>query len=183
MVLCGGDFESFEVVLAIAVYDDKKMAAIIKSGKKIHAVFGTHAYPDMTYDEVLNDLEKYTRSKSGLFSLIYFGEAYTLKTRLGIPMEDAEECYASFMKEFHETAEGRKRVIKMFQSMSQPNGIGTRVIWKEPAEKIETIFGYPRYFTLENQICKALFNLAHCFFVNASSVSEVRWKMPERGCM
>jgi hypothetical protein len=161
MQLCGGDFEAFEVVLTIAVYKDEKMAQIIKDGKKIHAVFGTHFYPDMSYEQILNDKEIYTRSKSGLFALIYFGEAYTLKSRLGINIDDAEEGYQSFMKQFPTTAEGRKKVIKMFQSMTQPNGIGTRVIWKEPANKIETIFGFPRFFTLENQICKALFTLAN----------------------
>lgn len=161
MVLCGGDFEAFEVTIAIAVYGDTKMAEVIKSGKKIHAIFGTHFYPDMSYKEVLNDSEKYTRSKSGLFALIYFGEAYTLKTRLGISMEAAEEGYQSFMNQFEQTAEGRKKVIDMFQSMRQPAGIGTRVIWKEPAEKIETLFGHSRYFTLENQICKALFDFAN----------------------
>lgn len=161
MVLCGGDFEAFEVTLAIAVYHDDKMAEIVKSKKKIHAVFGTHFYPDKDYEQILNDQELYTRSKSGLFALIYFGEAYTLKNRLGINIEDAEEGYASFMEQFPQTAEGRKRVIKMFQSMHQPNGVGTRVYWNDPAEKIETIFGYPRFFVLENQICKALFNLAN----------------------
>jgi hypothetical protein len=45
--------------------------------------------------------------------------------------------------------------------MKQPNGVGTRVYWDDPAEKIETLFGHPRYFTLENQICKALFHLAN----------------------
>jgi hypothetical protein len=160
MRLCGGDFEAFEVTLAIAVYDDDEMAEIIKSGQKIHAVFGTHFYPDMSYEDIMADGEIYTRSKSGLFALIYFGEAYTLKNRLGIGMEEAEEGFQSFLKQFKKTAEGRKRVIRMFQSMRQPNGVGTRVEWHDPANKIETIFGFPRFFTLENQICKALFNLA-----------------------
>jgi len=160
MILCGGDFESFEVTLAITVYGDEKMAEVIRSGRKIHAIFGTHAYPYMTYEEVLNNKEKYRRSKSALFALIYFGEAFTLKTRLGITIEDAEECYDSFMKDYEATAKGRQKVVKMFQSMRQPKGIDTKVYWNDPANKIETIFGFPRFFTLENQICKALFNLA-----------------------
>jgi DNA polymerase I-like protein with 3'-5' exonuclease and polymerase domains len=44
--------------------------------------------------------------------------------------------------------------------MNQPKGLGTRVEWNDPADYAESIFGFRRYFTLENQICKALFDLA-----------------------
>ena len=44
--------------------------------------------------------------------------------------------------------------------MRQPAGIGSAVVWAEPAEYIETFLGFRRYFTLENTICQALFNLA-----------------------
>jgi DNA polymerase I-like protein with 3'-5' exonuclease and polymerase domains len=44
--------------------------------------------------------------------------------------------------------------------MRQPGGIGTKVEWHEPADYVESLFGFRRYFTLENQICKALFTLA-----------------------
>ena len=44
--------------------------------------------------------------------------------------------------------------------MKQPGGIGSAVIWADPADHIETFLGFRRYFTLENRICKALFDLA-----------------------
>jgi len=44
--------------------------------------------------------------------------------------------------------------------MRQPGGIGTKVEWHEPAEYIESLFGFRRYFTLENTVCKTLFKLA-----------------------
>jgi len=44
--------------------------------------------------------------------------------------------------------------------MRQPGGLGTEVIWKEPKEYVESMFGFKRYFTLENKICKVLFDLA-----------------------
>lgn len=160
MILCGGDFEAFEVTLAIAVYCDKKLEEDVKSGKKIHALFGEHVYPDMTYEQILEDKEKYTRSKSAVFAMIYGGEAYTLKNRLGVSMEAAEEAYQSFLKEYPDVGKGRKKIFDMFCSMRQPNGVGTKIFWKEPRNYIETLFGFRRYFTLENQICKALFNLA-----------------------
>jgi len=160
MKLCGGDFEAFEVVLAIAAYGDKKLEAAVKSGKKIHALFGLHVYPDMTYDEIMADIEIYTRCKSAVFAMIYGGEAYTLMTRLGVGEEEAEKAYQSFLKEYPQTAAGRKKAQDMFCSMSQLGGLGTKVEWSEPSEYIETMFGFRRYFTLENKICKALFDLA-----------------------
>ena len=160
LVICGGDFDSFEVVLAIAHYGDKKLEAEVLSGKKIHALFGMHVYPNMTYEQILADKEKYTRSKSAVFAMIYGGEAFTLKTRLGVPLETAEKAYQLFIKEYPDVGKGRRRVFDMFCSMRQPKGIGTAVEWHEPSDYIETMFGFRRYFTLENQICKALFNLA-----------------------
>jgi DNA polymerase I-like protein with 3'-5' exonuclease and polymerase domains len=35
-----------------------------------------------------------------------------------------------------------------------------RITWSEPAEYIESLFGFRRYFTLENQLAKELFELA-----------------------
>ncbi|MEA1999821.1 MAG: DNA polymerase [Euryarchaeota archaeon] len=160
MFLCGGDFDAFEVVLAIAYYGDEKLAADVQSGKKIHALFGTKVYPNMSYEDILADKEKYTRSKSGVFALIYFGNEHTLKTRLGVPIEDAEKAYQAFVHDYPGIGQGRKLIIDMFQSMRQPGGIGTKVEWNEPNEYIESMFGFRRWFTLENQICKTLFNLA-----------------------
>ena len=159
-ILCGGDFDAFEVVLAIAYYGDKKLEEEVKSGKKIHALFGTKVYPTMTYDEILADKEKYTRSKSGVFALIYFGNAFTLKTRLGVPIEIAEKAYQSFITAYPGIGKGREKIINMFQSMKQVGGIGTAIKWNEPKEYIESMFGFRRYFTLETQICRTLFKLA-----------------------
>jgi intein/homing endonuclease len=46
-------------------------------------------------------------------------------------------------------------------SMRQPRGIGTAVEWHEPRDYVESLLGFRRYFTLENQICKALYDLAN----------------------
>lgn len=160
MVLCGGDFDAFEVVLAIAYYGDRRLEEEVKSGKKIHALFGTKVYPDMTYEEILADKEKYTRSKSGVFALIYFGNAFTLKKRLGVPIEIAEKAYQDFIFTYPGIGKGREKIINMFQSMKQVGGIGTAIEWSEPVEYIESMFGFRRYFTLETQICRTLFKLA-----------------------
>ena len=44
--------------------------------------------------------------------------------------------------------------------MTQPGGIGTKVVWKDPADYAETMLGFRRYFTLENRIARAIFDLA-----------------------
>ena len=54
----------------------------------------------------------------------------------------------------------RKRVADNFCSMRQPGGIGSAVVWVDPADYCETFLGFRRYFTLENLIAKALFDLA-----------------------
>lgn len=160
-VLCGGDFDAFEVVLAIAYYGDEKLAEEVQSGKKIHALFGTKVFPDLTYEQLLEDKEKYTRSKSGFFALIYFGNEHTLKTRLGVPIEVAQKAYQDFIEAYPGIGKGRQKIVEKFQSMCQPNGIGTRVEWHTPDDYIESMFGFRRYFTLENKICEALFKLAN----------------------
>jgi hypothetical protein len=45
--------------------------------------------------------------------------------------------------------------------MRQPGGIGKQVVWHEPKDYIETFLGFRRYFTLENTICRVLFDLAN----------------------
>jgi DNA polymerase I-like protein with 3'-5' exonuclease and polymerase domains len=185
-VLCGGDFVSFEVVLADAVYADpdlrKDLTTELPCGycgatgkldggecpvcegagkyvKKIHALFGQHVYPNMTYEEIVADKEKYTRSKSAVFAMLYGGEAFTLKTRLGVEIEIAEKAYQLFTQQYKKVGEGRKLYNDMFCSMRQPGGVGSNVEWHEPSNFIESIFGFRRYFTLENMICEALYRL------------------------
>lgn len=166
MVLKGGDFEGFEVTLMDAVYADPKLREALLTGKKIHGLFGVHVYPDKTYEEICassgsKEFDYYTRSKSAVFAMAYGGEGFTLKNRLGVELEIAEKAYQAFMLEYSEMGRKRKKYADMFQPMRQPGGPGTKVEWHTPADYIESIFGFRRYFTLENAICKALFDLAN----------------------
>jgi len=187
LVLCGGDFAGFEVVLADAVYKDPVLREDLttkrpcpkckgvgcddedcKDGQvdtKIHGLFGVFLFPGMTYDEILatkglpGEQDKYVRSKNGVFAKLYGGEAYTLVNRVGITQTAADEADREWNKKYKVWGEERKKIFDMFCSMRQPGGIGTKVEWHEPADYIESLFGFRRYFTLENQICKALFEL------------------------
>ena len=158
--LDGGDFDAFEVVLADAEYNDPELRKALMNGKKIHAIFGQYVFQPKTYDEIMANKELYTRSKNAVFAMLYGGEAETLKDRLGVDIEVANEAYRRFTTTYVEVGKARRKVFDMFCSMRQPNGIGTKVEWHEPADYIESLFGFKRYFTLENKICHALFDLA-----------------------
>ena len=51
--------------------------------------------------KIINDEEKYTRSKSGVFLILYGGLPYGLKTRLGVDEESAQKAYDRFMNKYH----------------------------------------------------------------------------------
>lgn len=162
--LCGGDFSSFEVTIAEAVYHDPKLRAELISGKSIHALFGQHVYPDMTYQEILDTKgtsdDKYSRSKQAVFAMLYGGEGYTLKDRLGVDIETADAAYNKFITEYEQVGVERRKVFDAFCGMRQEGGIGSRITWNEPDDFVESMFGFRRYFTLENRVCKTLYQLA-----------------------
>jgi hypothetical protein len=133
-------------------------------GKKIHALFGVNVYPEHTYESLKategTSEDKYTRAKSGIFAMMYGGTEHTLVTRLGVPVEVALAALARFHREFPGVRKAQMRVTSAFCSMRQMGGLGSRVEWHDPADFIESMFGFRRYFTLENRIAKVLFGLA-----------------------
>lgn len=166
-ILLGGDFDGFEVCLMDAAYGDPKLREQLLSGKKIHALFGVFLFPELDYDGILatkglpEGEDKYSRSKNGVFAMAYGGEAHTLVTRVGVSESVASEAYQRWIKSYKVWGERRQEIFDMFCSMRQPGGIGTNVEWHEPAPYVESMFGFRRYFTLENQIVSALFELAN----------------------
>jgi hypothetical protein len=54
MILCGGDFDSFEVVLADAVFKDPNLRKELLAGRKVHALMGMELYPGCSYENVCN---------------------------------------------------------------------------------------------------------------------------------
>jgi DNA polymerase I-like protein with 3'-5' exonuclease and polymerase domains len=182
-----GDFEGFEITLADAAYGDPGLRADLQSyrdchkctgsnpnckeckgtGKtktKIHALFGTCVYPNMTYEQILatdgTEDNKYTRCKSAVFALLYGGEGYTLMDRLGVDIDVANEAYNIFCHKYPMVGKVRAAIAERFCSIKQPGGIGSRVEYTKPDDYIDSLFGFRRYFTLENAICKAFFDLA-----------------------
>lgn len=131
---------------------------------KIHALFGVNVYEPMTYDEIKatdgKEPDLYNRSKSAVFAMIYGGMAFTLMTRLGVPIEIAEAAYQKFIARYVGIGKSRQRIIDAFCSIRQSGGIGTKVEWNDPAEYVESILGFKRWFTLENMVVKAVFEIA-----------------------
>ena len=182
--LCGGDFDSFEVTLADAVYNDpalrrdliKKIECPDCAGKgckecddgmvrqKIHGLFGMAIFPGHTYGEILassgTENDMYLKGKSGVFAMIYGGTWETLVRNLGVKEENAKAAFENFDKAYPGVGKARERTFDAFCSMRQPGGVGTQVVWREPHDFVESFLGFRRYFTLENRICRALFELA-----------------------
>jgi hypothetical protein len=166
--LCGGDFAGFEVVLMDAAYKDPDLRKELESGKKIHALFGMHLFPGMSYDEIVATKDEkenikniYDRSKRGVFGIAYGGNEHTLQRKVGISEEGSIRGFKSWTNKYKIWATERQKIQDMFCSMTQPGGLGTKVVWKDPAEYIESLFGFRRYFHLENRITKILFELAN----------------------
>lgn len=164
-ILCGGDFESFEVVLADAVYNDPTLREELRSGKKIHALFAMELFPGETYESILKskatDNDLYDKGKKGIFTMIYGGDQNTMKVKLGVDPEIGLKAYEGFLRRHPQVQVARKKTFDKFCSMRQPGGIGSKVEWHEPSDFVESLFGFRRYFTLENRICRVLFDLAN----------------------
>lgn len=166
LVLCGGDFDAFEVTIMDAAYNDPLLHEELLAGKSIHGLFGMMLFPPLTYEQIMatkplpEELNRYGRSKNCVFALFYGGDANTLVNRGGVDLQAAERAYQRWCERYQVWGEKRKIITNMFCSMRQPDGMGTRVQWSEPAEYIESFLGFKRFFTLENRIAHALFNLA-----------------------
>lgn len=133
--------------------------------QKFHGLFGMALKPGLTYDEIVatkgTDDDLYDKGKRGGFALTYGGNFSTLVDRLGVTEEVALDAVEWFGETFPGTKKFRDDIEDDFCSMKQPDGIGTRVEWHDPKPYVESLLGHRRYFTLENRICKKLFNLSN----------------------
>lgn len=136
-----------------------------QTGQKIHGLFGMELFPGTTYEQVVESKgtkkDMYDYGKRGVFSQLYGGNENTLVKKLGVTLEVAVRASRGFEKRFPGVGRARQIISDSFCSMRQPGGIGTKVEWHEPCDFIESLFGFRRYFTLENMVCKSLFNLAN----------------------
>ena len=168
MVLSGGDFDGFEVTLADPVFKDETMHADLLAGKSIHVMMAKELYPDKTEEQIMaskglkdgGDVDMYTRGKQAVFSTLYGGDENTINKKLSIPKKDAVAAFEGFQNRYPGMREARKKVEDDFSALSQIDD-GGAISYKKPADYIETFLGFRRYFTIENKIAKALYDLAH----------------------
>jgi hypothetical protein len=163
----GGDFDSFEVGIAEAVYQDEGLRSELRLGKKIHALFGSAMY-NMTYEAVLATSEIghndpngfYSRAKTGFFASLYGAEAYKLSQSMWLEEDECREGLDRFKARYPGIAKAKERIAKAHSAMVQSEGEGTAIIWNEPKLYAESLLGFRRYFTLEYGIIRKLFELA-----------------------
>lgn len=133
--------------------------------RKLHGLFAMHLFPGNSYDDIIKskntDHDMYAAGKAGVFGgLMYGGDENTLNRRLGIPVEVAKAARKAFFSQFDGISRQQERLHKAFCSMKQERERGP-VTWEDPENKAATIFGFERDFTMENNICKILYNLAN----------------------
>lgn len=132
--------------------------------RKIHGLFAMELFPPNDYNQILatkgtaDDL--YDKGKRGIFSQFYGGDENTLVERIGVELEEAKEASRRFKRRYKGVGAEYERCYENHCSMRQPGGIGSAVEWHEPADYVESLTGFRRYFTLENKITKALFTMA-----------------------
>lgn len=165
-VLCGGDWDSFEVNIADALWYDENAHNILVKGEKLHCYMGMAMYPGHTYDEIKatdglgEDKDLYTRGKRGVFLYIYGGNAFSMQSKIGIDAETSERAIEGFSRKFPGWAKGRDKIFEQFASLKQEKGIGTKVTYTPASDYVESLYGFKRYFTLENRIIKELYDLS-----------------------
>lgn len=168
MILLGGDFDSFEVTIADAVFQDDQLRKDLLNGLSIHTVMGQQLYPDKTLEQILGskkhadggDIDMYTRGKQAVFAVLYGGDETTINKKLSIKMQIARAAFEGFQNRYPGIREARALNEKLFGTMQQMGDVGTKITWRDPADKCTTFLGFSRYFTLENKICKVLYDLA-----------------------
>lgn len=134
--------------------------------QKFHGLFAMGLEPGITYDGVLdskgskNDL--YDKGKRGGFAKFYGGNANTLVDRgVAKNLAVAEATLEWFDSTFPGARRFSEEIYDDYCSMRQPNGIGSAVEWHDPKDYVESLLGFRRYFIVENQICKKLYDLAN----------------------
>lgn len=158
--LDAGDFDSFEVAIAAAVYDDAGLTEDLKSGKKIHAIYAS-VILELEYDVAMNKkLGFYDQGKKAFLAGLYGAQEKKKATIFNKPVEQILKNDKKMEGRYPGIGRARKATAERFCSMKQDRE-GGPIVWHEPAEFEEGVFGDRRFFTLENTIARAIFHFAN----------------------
>lgn len=162
-VMQGGDFDSYEVGIAAAFFNDEKLSSDIRAGKSIHTIFGTFLY-NIPYDEVVKSkgttVDYYTMAKSCVFALIYGGNIETLITKGQVSRDSAELGYLKFTTEYPGVGIARNSIFSSLTLLIQENTGGKVEFNKRDKDYVQDfVNGWRRYFTVEFSAIENLYNI------------------------
>ena len=189
MQLSGGDFDSFEVSIAEAEYNDPELRQDLLKGKKIHALLAEAMYENVSYDEIIKykkisedePLGYYARGKRAFFARLYGALIDLLCKILWLTEDQVWKGLKYFFTKYKGVKESQDKTYADHQALIQEGGIGTRIVWKEPKEYVESFLGFKRYFRLEYDICKTLFDMAQNLKVSSRMKVVRRDRMQTAG--
>lgn len=133
--------------------------------RKIHALFALEVFVGMTYNQImetkgLGDGDLYDRAKRGVFALLYGGDGGTLARRVGIDKEDGERAITNFFNRYEGIRATQQEILDRYCALTQPEVRGM-IHYKIPENKVATILGFERDFSLENKVVKTLYDMGH----------------------
>jgi DNA polymerase I-like protein with 3'-5' exonuclease and polymerase domains len=103
----------------------------------------------------------YGRAKTGVFAFAYGGQESTLADKTGATLEAIKDAIDKMFSKYQAWLAARQAIEAKFCTMAQAGGLGSRIEWTDPEDYIESMTGFRRYFTLENKVAKALYELAN----------------------
>lgn len=173
--LSAGDFSAQEVTVYTTVLQSRTLEDLFNQGVKIHRLLTSFAYGQRIEDVDETSVE-YGRCKNGVFARMYGAEWPRLaKTVYGATddesIEKVKKAFGELEQLVPEMRQLGERLRRDYCSMRQ-NNLGGKVEWHEPKPYVESIFGFRRYFDVENTICKACYDLANRCFTERGRYSD-----------
>lgn len=155
--LSGGDFDAFEVAIIAAACDDPGLNEVLATGKKIHAIFGTCVFPDLTYDDVIKNKKLYANCKATFLATMYGGTEFTIKRLLDIDDNAAVDTLKRFEALFPRIKGYRDKIVNDFNYMEVDED--GQFIPRKPKNYVESMLGFRRYFDMEYKMADAIHEL------------------------
>jgi hypothetical protein len=159
-ILIGGDFESFEVGIMDAIYNDPNLRNALMSGKKFHALYGVHLY-NMTYEELCSDENAYfyKKAKIAVFAGAYGAEEDTIARQTGTHVEDARKANRLFQEEYPGIGRAKQRIKNTYNPIKSLGKGQTEFI--PPVDRYAiSLLGFKRYMYFEYMLAEFFYNLS-----------------------
>lgn len=132
--------------------------------KSFHALFAMGFWPDMTYEEIMatkgTENPIYNYAKNAGFATLYGAQAAKIALTLKLDEDTAQEGFLRFWRTYAVAGRKRKQVESDFTTLYSSD-MGGRINRKKPLDHIESLLGFRRYFTLENNIIGQLYETAN----------------------